>query len=571
MQLSIESYIAHHYPRVERVPEIFKQPAFTLLKRLFHEEQVNDFLVENRYKESFAFIEAILDYFDIDIQINKNELNNIPSYGRLVIVANHPLGALDAMALLHLMKDIRKDIKIVANSFLHTFENISELLVPVDTVNEKMDKNSLKSIYQALSEEKAVIIFPSGEVSRVRPTGVKDTRWKNGFYTIASKMKAPILPIHIQAKNSKNFYLLSMLNRSLATAALPHEMFKFRGKNIGFTIGNTIPYVAYHIPSLSKKESVKLLRKHFYRIAKGKKGLFKTYNEIALPEVRSELKEALRLGEELGATSDGKKIILCESDSENVVIREIGRLREISFRHVGEGSGKKRDIDAYDFSYKHLIVWDEEALEIAGAYRIGICREIVAESGVEGLYTSTLFDFDKAFGSYIEQSIELGRSFVQPKYWNSRALDYLWQGVGAYVRRHPQMRYLFGPVSLSNSFSEDARGLMVFFYQHYFGSDHPIVQHKDPYRLTEEQTKRFQSLFAGIDYRGDQKILKCELALLGYTIPTLYKQYAEICEEGGMQFMDFGYDREFNDCIDGFIVVDMQQLKPHKRKRYIGE
>ncbi|MEA3419789.1 MAG: lysophospholipid acyltransferase family protein, partial [Campylobacterota bacterium] len=360
MQLSVENYITHHYPRVDKVPSLLRQSMFKFLKRMFHEDQVNDFLLENRHKDSFAFIEAILDYFDIDIQISKNELNNIPSYGRVVIVANHPLGTLDALALLHLIKDIRKDIKIVANSFLHTFENISELLIPVDSVNEKMDKKSVKSIYQALSEEKAVIIFPSGEVSRVRPNGVKDTRWKSGFYKIASKMKVPILPVHIQAKNSKNFYLLSMLNRSLATAALPHEMFKFKGKNIGFTIGSMIPYEAYHIPSLSKKESVKLLRKHYHRIAKGKIGLFKTYNEIALPEVRSELKEALKLGEELGATSDDKKIILYESSIENVIIREIGRLREISFRHVGEGSGKKRDIDPYDFSYKHLIVWDDE-------------------------------------------------------------------------------------------------------------------------------------------------------------------------------------------------------------------
>ena len=571
MQLSVESYITHHYPGFGNAPVALRKPIFKFLKQMLHEDQVNDFLAENSYKESFAFIEAILDYFDIDIQLNKKELNNIPSYGRVVIVANHPLGALDAMALLHLVKDIRKDVKIVANSFLHTFKNISDLLIPIDIVNEKMDKNSLKMIYQALSEEKAVIIFPSGEVSRVRPNGVKDARWKSGFYKIASKIKAPILPIHIRAKNSKNFYLLSMLNRSLATAALPHEMFKFRGKKIGFAIGNCIPYESYHIPSLSKKESVKLLRKHFYRIAKNKRGLFKTYNEIAMPELKSELKDALKGGNELGSTSDGKKIILYESVSEDAVIREIGRLREISFRHVGEGSGKKRDIDFYDFSYKHLVVWDEEALEIAGAYRIGICREIVEDEGIEGLYTSTLFEYEPAFEPYFEQGIELGRSFVQPKYWNSRALDYLWQGVGAYIRKYPQIRYLFGPVSLSAALSDEAKALLIFFYSHYFGTDEKLVRHKEPYVLSRENRERYKSLFAGVDYRGDIRVLKDELALMGYTVPTLYKQYTEVCEEGGVKFMDFGYDKDFNDCIDGFIVCDMQQLKASKRKRYIGE
>jgi len=414
MQLSVESYITHHYPKIDTMPLIFKQPIFSLLRRIFHEDQVNRFINDNRYKENFAFVEAILDYFDIDIAINKNELNHIPSYGRLVIIANHPLGALDAMALIHLIKDIRKDIKIVANSFLHAFDNIKDLLIPVDNIQERMDKTSLKSIYEALSKEQAVIIFPSGEVSRARPSGIKDTRWKSGFYKIASKMNASILPIHIHAKNSKNFYLLSMLNRSLATATLPNEMFKFRGKKIGFKIGHTIPYEAYHLPTLSIKESVRLLRKHFYRVAKGKQGLFKTYNEIALPEVRSELKKELKNGEELGMTGDGKKIILYASATENSVIREIGRLREISFRHVGEGSGKKRDIDRYDFAYKHLVVWDDESLEIAGAYRIGICAQIVKTKGYKDFILRLFLILIPALKSIFHMASSLGEVLSSP-------------------------------------------------------------------------------------------------------------------------------------------------------------
>jgi 1-acyl-sn-glycerol-3-phosphate acyltransferase len=570
MQLSIEHYITHNYPRISAVPHTFRQPIFSLLRRFFHEEQVNHFLQEHRHKENFSFVEAVLDYFDIDIQIKQNELANIPSYGRVVIIANHPLGALDALALMHLLKEIRKDIKIVANAFLGKIPNIADLIIPVDNIQEKLSKESLKQIYQALSKEQAVIIFPSGEVSRARPNGVRDTRWKSGFYKIASKAKAPILPIHIVAKNSKNFYLLSMLNRSLATVSLPHEMFKFRSKKIGFTIGNTIPYESHHISSLSNKEAVKLLRRHFYRIAKGKSGLFKTYNEIALPESKSELKQALKSGTELGATSDGKRIILYASDKESVVLKEIGRLREISFRHVGEGSGKKRDIDRYDLTYQHLVVWDDESLEIAGAYRIGVCQEIVSQEGIGGLYTATLFRFDPGFSEYCAQGIELGRSFVQPKYWNSRALDYLWQGVGAYVRNHPEIRYLFGPVSLSNAFCEEAKGLLIFFYRHYFGADAPLVHHKEPYRQSEAQIRRYRELFSGVDYSGDLQTLKKELAVHGYTIPTLYKQYSEICEEGGVSFMDFGHDKDFNDCVDGFIVADLRRLKPAKRKRYIG-
>ncbi len=570
MQLSVENYMVHHYPAIETFPESAKKLLFSAMKKLFHENQINTFMTENAHKDTFSYVEAIVDYFDISIGLKSNELTRIPAYGRTVIIANHPLGALDAMALLHLLKDIRKDIKIVANSFLSQFDSLKDIIIPVDNINGKMEKETVKNIYKALDEEQAVIIFPSGEVSRVKPNGVKDTPWKSGFLKIATKMQAPILPIYIKAKNSKNFYLLSMINRSLATATLPHEMFKAKGKTIDFKIGKPIPFEAYHLPNFSRKETVKLLRKHLYKVAKNHKPIFATQNEISVPEVRSELKAELKKGMLLGNTTDGKSIIMYESEKENCVIKEIGRLREISFRHVGEGSGKKRDIDGYDFYYKHLIIWDDEALEIAGAYRLGVCSEIMDDFDKEGLYTSTLFRFDEKFGPYMEKGIELGRSFVQPKYWNSRALDYLWQGIGAYLNTRPEIQYLFGAVSLSDTFNQKAQGLMIYFYQTYFGSHEGLVQHKTPYSMVQWIKEHCEKVFTGEDYRADMRVLKEELGFMGYTIPTLFKQYSELCEEGGVQFMDFGYDKDFNNCIDGFIVTDINLLKESKRKRYFS-
>ncbi|MDD3500160.1 MAG: lysophospholipid acyltransferase family protein, partial [Sulfurovum sp.] len=534
-----------------------------------HENQINEFLVANRHKDALSFIEAIIDYFDITIGLKKDEMARIPAYGRTVIIANHPLGALDALALIHLLKDVRKDIKIVANSFLGQFENLRDILIPMDNIRGKMDRGVVTGIYQALSEEKAVIIFPAGEVSRARPSGVKDTKWKSGFLKIATKMKTPILPIYIKAKNSKSFYLLSMVNRSLATATLPHEMFKGRGKQIDFTIGKSIPYASYNI-AIPTNEKIKLLRKHFYRVARKRQELFKTENPISMPETPSEIKKALKSGTLLGETLDGKRIILYESLQENCVIKEIGRLREISFRFVGEGSGKKRDIDGYDFYYKHLIIWDDEQLEIAGAYRLGLSGQIVEDFDSDGLYSSSLFDFHEGFEPQLASGIELGRSFVQPKYWNSRALDYLWQGLGAFVKGRPDIRYLFGAVSMSDSFNEQAKALMIYFYSHYFASDEVLVTHKNPYYLSSEMKAYCQSIFSGEDYKADLRVLKEELGYMGYMIPTLYKQYAEVCEEGGVKFLDFGYDRDFNNCIDGFIVVDLQRMKESKKKRYIG-
>ena len=571
MQVSVENYMVHHYPAIELFPSAVKKVLFSTMKNIFHENQINTFMAENAHKDTFSYVEAIVDYFDISVGLKTNELARIPSYGRTVIIANHPLGVLDAMALLHLLKDVRKDIKIVANSFLSQFDNLKDIIIPVDNINGKMEKETLKNIYKALEAEQVVIIFPSGEVSRAKPSGIKDTRWKSGFLKIASKMQAPILPIYIKAKNSKNFYLLSMLNRSLATATLPHEMFKAKGKTIEFKIGKPISYDAYYLPNLSKTETVKLLRKHLYKVAKEHKPIFVTQNEISVPEVRSELKAELKKGIFLGKTTDGKSIIVYESVIENCVIKELGRLREISFRHVGEGSGKKRDIDGYDFYYKHLIIWDDEALEIAGAYRLGLCKKIIEDFDLDGLYTETLFKFDEKFEYYFDHGLELGRSFVQPKYWNSRALDYLWQGIGAYIKQNPHIRFLFGAVSLSNSFNSKAKGMLIYFYTHYFGSNELLVSHKAPYRHPAWIEKHCEEIFSGDDYKADLRTLKEELGFMGYAIPTLYKQYAELCEEGGVKFLDFGYDKDFNNCIDGFIIADLHLLKELKRKRYFGQ
>ncbi|MGC9351345.1 MAG: GNAT family N-acetyltransferase, partial [Sulfurovum sp.] len=330
-----------------------------------------------------------------------------------------------------------------------------------------------------------------------------------------------------------------------------------------------IPYESYNM-ALPTAEKVKLLRKHFYRIAKRRKELFKTENPISMAETPSEIKKELKNGTLLGETLDGKSIVLYESVQENCVIKEIGRLREISFRFVGEGSGKKRDIDEFDFYYKHLIIWDDEQLEIAGAYRLGLSGQIVEDFDIDGLYSSSLFKYHEGFEPQLASGIELGRSFVQPKYWNSRALDYLWQGLGAFVKSRPDIRYLFGAVSMSDSFNEKAKALMIYFYSHYFASEENLVTHKNPYYLSSEMKAYCESIFSGDDYRADQRVLKEELGYMGYMIPTLYKQYAEVCDEGGVKFLDFGYDKDFNNCIDGFIVVDLHQMKESKKKRYIG-
>lgn len=570
MAISIESYFTHNYPSFEKYPDIVRKSVISLFKSIFHENEINAFLNTNKNLDAFSFSEAILEYFNLDIAINKNQLTRIPSYGRCVIIANHPLGALDAIALIHVLQDVRKDIKIVASNFLSNFENLNEMLIPMDNIQGKMERSSVEAIYSALKKEKAIIIFPSGEVSRARPNGIKDTKWRTGFLKVAQKMQSPILPIYIEAKNSKNFYLLSMLNKSLATATIPHEMFKYQNKKIAFTIGKSIPFESYNIPSLSIADKVKLFRKHFYKVAKNNRGIFKTHNSIAMAENRQELKHELEKAKLLGETTDGKKIYLYANTEDNVIIKEIGRLREISFRQVKEGSGKKRDIDEFDYIYEHIVLWDEKDLEIVGSYRIVQAQEVIDALDIEGLYTSTLFEYKDEFFKYFKDGIELGRSFIQPKYWNSRALDYLWQGIGAYLKAHPGIRYMFGGVSISRSYSDEAVALLIYFYKNYFGAKNQSVIHRDSYHISQEYTQKLNNIFVNDNYREDLVTLKNELQLLGYAIPTLYKQYADLCEDNGVEFMDFGIDKEFDSCVDGFLIVDTHKLKAHKRKRYLS-
>jgi putative hemolysin len=569
MSISVEKYLTHNYPSFEKFPHAMKSMVLSLFKKVSHEDEINAFLQEHAHENAFGFIESILEYFNIDISIHQNELSRIPSYGRVVIIANHPLGALDALALMHVLKEVRKDIKIVASNFLSEFDNLGELLIPIENVQAKMSKASVEAIYSALKKEQAVIIFPSGEVSRARPNGIKDTKWQSGFLKIAQKTLSPILPIYIHAKNSNNFYFLSTLNKSLATATIPHEMFKYKNKSIGFRIGKAVPHESYAIASISLKDKVKLFRKHFYAVAKQNSGIFKTHNSIALAESRQELKKELEKAELLGETYDGKKIYLYANDEENTLLKEIGRLREISFRQVKEGSGKKRDIDEFDYYYEHIILWDDKELEIVGSYRVAQAKEIINALDIEGLYTASLFSYKDQFYDYFMDGLELGRSFVQPKYWNSRALDYLWQGIGAYLRANPNIRYMFGPVSISRTYNEEATALLVYFYMHYFGSDEALVTHKDSYFISDALLHKFDLLFVKDNYAEDLVTLKNELQAHGFAIPTLYKQYSDLCEEGGVTFMDFGVDKLFDNCVDGFIVVDIEKLKPSKRKRYI--
>ncbi|MBR9828144.1 MAG: GNAT family N-acetyltransferase, partial [Oceanospirillales bacterium] len=517
MQIDVEQVLVNKYPAFVRKPAPVRRSTLFCLRRLVREQEINRFLEIHQHASGFEFIDQVLDYFNFSYTLSHKERMNIPSSGRVMIVANHPLGALDGLALLKLIGEVRRDVRIIANDVLMHFDALQNLFLPVDNLGKNTRKDNIARIAAALQNDEAVIVFPAGEVSRAGLTGIKDGKWNSGFIHFARKANAPILPVYLGGKNSPLFYGLSYINKSMSTLMLAREMFNKHSVTLPVRIGEPIAFGQLDALPVSNRDKAKLLKKHLYRIARNKPPLFLTEKTIAHPQNRQTIKQELKQAELLGETADGKKIYLFDYHPDSVVMQEIGRLREIAFRTVGEGTGEKRDLDRYDQHYRHLILWDEEDLEIAGAYRIGEGHRRI-KSHEYPLYSESLFNYSEQMDTIFEHGVELGRSFVQPRYWGKRSLDYLWYGIGAYLRRHPEVRYLFGPVSLSNSYPKRARDLLVWFYRHYFPDTAWLARANSPYRLDSDADSTITQLFSGDNYREDFSRLREQLDFLGVSV-----------------------------------------------------
>lgn len=540
----------------------------SLLKRLFYEDEFQQFAAAHRHLKGLDMVEQVLEHLDILCAVSARDLEQIPEHGPLVIIANHPTGTLDGLALLYAVSRVRRDVKVVTNRMLTHLEPLSSLFIPVDNMGGRTAKTSLVQMEQHLQNAGVLIFFPAGEVSRPTRKGIRDKKWHSGFIKLASKLRAPLLPVHIQAHNSLLFYASTLVSPTLSMLLLMQQMFRRRHSQLPIKIGQQIAWHHWHSATLSSREMAEQCRQHVMRLGKGVPGVFKTQCAIARPEDRATLKRALAQAECLGNTSDGKTIYLWQRNGQEdaPLLRELGRLREIAFRAVEEGSGKRRDTDRYDDDYLHLILWDDEDLEIVGAYRFMPTARQVERRGLEGLYSYSLFHYDDKMQDVLEHGIELGRSFIQPRYWGRRGLDYLWSGIGAYLARYPHYRYLFGPVSISGGLPPAARDLLVAFYRLWFPATHPLAASRQPYPASLPDVL---AQFSGVDYVDDLTKLKSLLGNLGCGIPPLYKQYSELCEPGGVQFIDFGSDPAFNDCVDGLVLVDLCYLKANRYQRYI--
>lgn len=556
---------------VEKLPDFSVRFLIRFLKKIFHAETFNRIYQNNHYLSGLAFVDSMLENLNITYTVKPNELENIPSTGGLIVIANHITGASDALSLVQLISNKRenKKVKILANKVLSGIEQAAPIMIPVDNISGVLSKKSFKALNESLENNEVIIIFPSGMVSRWSLKGIKDNPWKGSFFRLAQKTQTSILPIKVETRNSYLFYILSVLIPTKFTAFLLPREFALTStrKPLHLTIGKVIPFSSFSDKKINKKTYIKMFYEHLYALGTKKKQIFNTEITIGSEINRKQLKQEVTQAQFLGYSNNGKMIILAEAEKSPFLLSELGRAREMSFRAVGGGTKKSRDNDSFDNHYKHLILWDEHDLEIVGAYRIGECKDIIKDKGKEGLYTSNLCNFTDDFKDYCHNSVELGRGFVQPKYWGTRSFDSLWQAVTVYLAHNPHIQYTYGAVTINANTPPKAVAVLVYFYTYHFSCPTKMMQAKKPYIMDKADEEEFKVLFDHLSYKEGFVVLKQYLKKMGIAVPTLLKQYIELYQEGAVRYFDFSVNDAFSDAVEGFIISDNYRMKKSIQER----
>lgn len=545
-----------------------------LLMELMKINQVNKLFAQAQPKQGPEFVDAILEGCGITIEFDEKELKNIPANGSFVAIANHPYGGIEGMVLLKILCMVRPDAKLMANFLLKKIPNLSDYFIavnPFENVEHSSSISGLKNTLELLANGTPIGIFPAGEVStyKVDKHQITDRLWHPVVGKIIAKAKVPVVPIYFHGNNGLLFNLLSLIHPALRTAKLPSELFNKHGHTIKLRIGK--PINIEDIPDYNNSTKLlNFLRARTYALGTGleeEKKLFNPSNIFKIKKRAEEIVSAIPsdiLDKEVSTLRDEYKIwteknyevyIVPTSRIPNV-IREIGRLREVTFREIGEGTNKATDLDEYDIYYHHLFIWDFEAKMIVGAYRIGLGDEIFYSIGKKGFYISSVFKIKSQFTPVLKKSIELGRSWIRKEYQQKPLpLFLLWKGILKYLIDNPRYQYLIGPVSISNSFSKFSKSLIVeYINRNHF--DHEMAQYVKP-------RKKFKVDFSSIDsdllITGDDTLksldnLISEVESRNMKVPVLLRQYIAL----NAKIICFNIDPKFSDCLDGFLVLDLE-------------
>ncbi len=547
-----------------------------LLMELMKINQVNELFAQAQPKQGPEFVDAILEGCGIDIEFDERELKNLPADGSFIAIANHPYGGIEGMVLLKILCMARPDSKLMANFLLKKIPNLSDYFVavnPFENVEHSSSISGLKTTLELLANGTPIGIFPAGEVStfKIDKKEVTDRMWHPVVGKIIAKAKVPVVPIYFHGNNGLLFNLLSLIHPALRTAKLPSELFNKHGHTIKLRIGK--PINVQEIPDYNNSAKLlSYLRARTYALGTGleeEKKIFRPRNlfkikkspEAIVSETSAALLEKdiepLREDYRIWVEKNYEVFIAPTSLIPNV-IREIGRLRELTFREIGEGTNKATDLDEYDIYYNHLFIWDIDAKMLVGAYRLGLGDEIFYSVGKKGFYVSELFKIKTQFTPVLKKSIELGRSWIRKEYQQKPLpLFLLWKGILKYLIDNPRYRYLIGPVSISNSFSKFSKSLIVdYINRNHF--DHDMAQYVKPRKKFKVDFSSIDTdlLMAGEDsFKGLDNLIS-EVETRSMKVPVLLRQYIAL----NAKIICFNIDPKFADCLDGFLVLDLEKV-----------
>jgi len=549
-----------------------------IILRLLRISKVNKIYQKHKNKKDLPFLNGILNEFQIEFEIPEEDLRRIPKEGPFITVSNHPLGGIDGILLLKLLLEHRPDYKIIANFLLHRIEPLKPYVMPVNPFESHKDAKSsvagIKSALQHLKDGYPLGIFPAGEVSTYRDGKLMvDKPWEEGAVKLIKKAEVPVIPIYFHAKNSRLFYILSKISDTFRTAKLPSELLSQKNRVIKVRIGKPISvkdqqeykdinsfyeYIrkkTYMLANPFEKKSNKILSSQNLKITSPPKKIISQKNvQSFIKEVDSLRKSGNRLLE-----SKNYEVFFATSKEIPNLLHEIGRLREITFRDVGEGTNKEIDIDKFDKYYHHMFLWDQDANVLAGAYRMGLGKDIYKKYGIEGFYIHSLFRVEPELYGMMEQTIEMGRAFIIKEYQQKpMPLFLLWKGIVHVTLRYPEHKYLMGGVSISNQFSDFSKSLMIeFMKSHYY--DPYIAQYIQPKKEFKVKLKDADKDFVFDATKADmQKFDKIidEIEPGALRIPVLIKKYVK----QNARLVAFNVDPKFNNAIDGLMYIKVSDI-----------
>lgn len=550
-------------------------PVLPLLSNLSGVKKVNKAYDRIGSSEREDFMAALLEYLNLSVEVEPADLEKIPESGAFITVSNHPYGPLDSILLAHLMTSKRDDFKVLSNDMLHRVPQMEPFVIPLadQGIARKGSKPvmGLRTAIQHLQVGGGLGLFPAGEVSSPQQGNIRtvlDKPWQESAVKMIQHQACRVLPIYIDGKNSNLYHFLGFLHPSLKTLAIPAEVMKKKDQTVKVRIGNVIQ--PRELAEFKDREQLgRFLRARCYALGSAMERQKKGLPKLQRPERAEKLIEAVPQGLlslEIEQLYDRKLFgqgdmdcYMADAAQIPNTLREISRLREKTFREVDEGTGKSCDTDEYDAYYKHLFLWDRKARKLVGAYRIGMGAEIMHRFGKRGFYTSTLFIMEDPLDPVLEQSIELGRSFICSEYQRHRLpLFMLWQGILSVLIAHPGYRYVLGPVSISNHYQDLSKGLMVeFVKKHYFNlelAQHIRARHEFVVKAASVDSDALLSASAD-DMRKLDKIIS-DIEPSRYTLPILLKKYLQ----QNARIIGFNRDPQFSDALDGLMILDLQDV-----------